>query len=309
MARIAYVNGRYVPMEQAAVHIEDRGFQFADGVYEVIALRDGHLMDERGHLDRLYRSLAELRITPPMDRTPLAFVMRETVQRNGLRNAAVYLQVTRGRARRDFKFPGPVKASLVITVRSWAPDPVKQLTEGIQVVTTPDLRWKRRDIKSVALLPQVLAKQAAADAGCYEAWMVDDDGTVTEGASSNAWIVTKDKRVVTRPATTRILKGVTRTAITALIEQHGYRLEERAFTPHEAYEAEEAFVSAATAMVLPVVRIDGKPIGDGKPGPMTMALREAYVAYGDVGLARQLPWTDADIGGLQSPGSPSQRVA
>jgi D-alanine transaminase len=278
MSRIAYVNGRYRPHRDARVHVEDRGFQFADGVYEVCEVKDGRLVDERRHMARLTRSLGELRIALPMTLPALSIVLHETVRRNRVRNGIVYLQITRGEARRDFAFPSPDTApSVVVTARSL--DPVKAeatAAEGIAVITVPDRRWARPDIKSVSLLPNVLAKQAARDAGAREAWLVDARGFVTEGASSNAWIVTADGEVVTRPADNSILNGISRAVVLDAMAARGLALTERGFTVAEAKAAREAFVTAASQIVQPVVRIDGAPVGDGRPGPLALVLRREF---------------------------------
>jgi len=280
MPRYAYVNGRYVPHGDAHVHIEDRGFQFADGVYEVITVVDGALVDDGPHMDRLARSMSELRIPWPMSRRAMEMVMRTLVRRNGVRNGIVYLQVTRGVAPRDFRFPKGAHPSLVMTTRHMARFGSPDLMEkGVSAVTIPDIRWTRRDIKSVALLAQVLAKQKAADVGAFEAWQVDPDGTVTEGASSNAWIVTADGVLVTRPATNAILNGITRLRILKLAAEAGIPFEERPFTVDEAYRAREAFVSSATTFVTPVTRIDDRTIGNGAPGLLSSRLREDYLAF------------------------------
>ncbi len=281
MPRLAYVNGAYVPHQNAAVHIEDRGFQFADGIYEVIAAVNGKMADEIGHIDRLERSLKEIQMDLPVPRTTLQFLIRELLRRNKLKNALIYIQVTRGQAKRDFKFPTGAKQSLIITARPYAYENVAPVLNGIKAVTVKDIRWKRRDIKSVALLPQVLAKQEAAAKGAAEAWMVDDSGMVTEGSSSNAWIVTRQGKLVTRNANSDILKGVTRSALSALSAGLQLTIEERAFTPAEAYDAAEAFITSATTFVHPVIEIDGKKIGDGKPGPVAKRLYEEYRAYVD----------------------------
>jgi D-alanine transaminase len=278
LARIAYVNGRYVPHRDAVVHIEDRGYQFSDGVYEVCEIRGGRIVDERRHMERLTRSLAELRIAAPMSNAALAIVLRECVRRNRVRDGIVYLQVTRGVARRDHAFPPPgTVPSVVVTARSLdAAGNERTAAEGIAVVTLPDNRWERVDIKAVALLPNVLAKQAAREQGAKEAWLVDRDGHVTEGSSSNAWIVTKGGKVVTRQADKGILRGITRTVLLEAIKAHGLELEERPFTPDEAYGAREAFVTSASQIVMPVVRIDDRAIGNGAPGLVATALREAF---------------------------------
>jgi D-alanine transaminase len=279
MSRIAYVNGRYRPHRDACVHIEDRGFQFADGVYEVCEVKDARLVDERRHMARLTRSLGEVRIALPMTLPALSIVLRETVRRNRVRNGIVYLQITRGVARRDFAFPAAdTLPSVVVTARSHDPARAEAAAaEGIAVITAPDRRWARPDIKSVSLLPNVLAKQAAREAGAREAWLVDAKGYVTEGASSNAWIVTAEGAVVTRPtADNGILSGVTRAVVLDLIAARGLHFVERAFTVAEARAAREAFVTAASQIVQPVVRIDGSPIGDGRPGAFTLSLRGEF---------------------------------
>jgi D-alanine transaminase len=284
MSRIAYVNGRYLPRREAAVNIEDRGYQFADGVYEVCEVRGGRLVDERRHMERLTRSLHELRIRPPMPLNALSVVLRETVRRNRVTDGIVYLQITRGVARRDFHFPeAATPPSLVVTARSNDPARLEQVAaEGIAVVTVPDNRWERVDIKSVSLLPNVLAKQAAREQGAREAWLVDREGRVTEGSSSNAWIVTAGGTVVTRPADHGILRGITRTVVLDVIKQQGLRLEERAFTVEEAQAAKEAFVTSASQLVTPVVRIDGKPVGNGAPGLVAGALRRDFHRFAEV---------------------------
>ncbi|MCB9995665.1 MAG: D-amino-acid transaminase [Rhodospirillales bacterium] len=291
MPRYAYVNGAYLPHKNAAVHIEDRGFQLADGVYEVIACIHGHLADERGHMDRLERSLAELDMPMPMDRQTMAIIMRELLRRNRTQNANVYIQVTRGAAKRDFPYPSKdLQQSVVMTTWSFNYDNQPKMEKGVKAVTVPDIRWKRRDIKTTALIAQVMAKQKAVEQDAYEAWMVDDDGFVTEGASSNAWIVTKDGTLVTRKATTDILRGVTRTALDAIRQELQIKMEERSFTPQEAYEAEEAFNSSAVALVTPIVEIDGHKIGNGKPGKVTLRLYEEYRAYVDGLRGEQIGW-------------------
>src|SRR5579864_5332833 len=244
MSRIAYVAGQYVPHRQAAVHVEDRGFQFADGVYEVIAVVDGHLVDEALHLARLHRSLAELRIAAPMGDGALKIVMREVIRRNGVGAGIVYLQVTRGAAPREHAFPKSAKPTLVVTSRRTRPPDPRLGRDGIAVITIPDIRWQRCDIKSIALVPNVLGKQQAREAGAYEAWQVDAGGQVTEGTSTNAWIVTADGAVVTRTADHAILNGVTRLALFDILGQDGYRLVERPFSVAEARAAREAFLTS-----------------------------------------------------------------
>jgi D-alanine transaminase len=278
MSRIAYVNGRYVPARAAMVHVEDRGYQFSDGVYEVCEVRGGRLVDERRHMTRLQRSLSELRIAPPMSLAALGVVLRETVRRNHVRDGIVYLQVTRGVARRDHAFPPPdTLPGVVVTARSLNPAANEKFAaEGIAVITVPDDRWERVDIKSIALLSNVLAKQAAREKGAKEAWFIDAEGRVTEGASTNAWIVTREGRLVTRPADHGILRGITRTVVIETARDQGLELQERAFTRDEAYTAREAFVTSASQVVMPVVRIDDRPIANGSPGSVAMALRQAF---------------------------------
>ncbi len=279
MPRLAYVNGRYLPHANAQVHVEDRGYQFADGVYEVVAVVDGRLADFEGHMVRLGRSLGELRIDWPMTRPVLEMVLRELVRRNGVSTGLVYLQITRGVAPRDFKFPNPkVRPTLVITTRKLCrfASPA-QIMSGVPIITIPDIRWLRRDIKSVSLLPQVLGKQQAVEAGCFEAWMVDGEGLITEGCSSNAWIVNAAGTLVTRQADTHILNGVTRLSLLKLAESLGVTTELRPFSLSEATLAREAFLSSASTFALPITRIDGKLVGDGKPGALTLRLRSAYL--------------------------------
>lgn len=278
MSRVAYVNGRYLPHAQACVHIEDRGYQFSDGVYEVCEVRGGQLVDERRHLERLSRSLNEIRIAAPMPEAALRVVLRETVRRNRVRDGLLYLQVTRGVARRDHAFPPPgTRPSLVVTAKSVDRAKLEaQATDGVAVITVPDNRWERVDIKSVSLLPNVLARQAARDQGAKEAWFVDHDGYVTEGSSSNAWIVTAAGVLVTRPATPGILKGITRAVVFEVAAKQGLKVEERRFTVDEAQAAQEAFLTAATQIVMPVVEIDGRRVGDGRPGAVSRALRARF---------------------------------
>ena len=276
--RSAYVSGRYLPGARATVHIEDRGYQFSDGVYEVCEVRDSHIIDGQRHMARLRRSLAELRIPMPMSDRALGIVMRECLLRNRVRDGIIYLQITRGVARRDHAFPAPdTKPSLVVTARSLDRAANERIAvEGVAVVTVPDNRWERVDIKSISLLPNVLAKQAAREQGAKEAWFVDSSGHVTEGSSSNAWIVTIDGKVVTRPADRGILRGITRAVLLEVIKAQGLSLEERAFTPQEAYKSREAFLTSASQVVVPVVRIDGRAVGNGAPGLVATALRAKF---------------------------------
>ena len=277
MPRTAYVNGRYVAHADAQVHVEDRGYQFADGVYEVCEVARGFIVDMKRHLDRLDRSLRELQIAWPMNRAALQIVMREVVRRNAVRNGLVYLQVTRGVAAREFLFPADAKPSLVVTARKVDPSLAAGRAEsGIKVITVPENRWDRVDIKSVGLLANVLAKQQAKEAGAQEAWFVDVDGNVKEGGSSNAWIVTRDGVLVTRPAEHGILRGITRTTMFEVAEKLGLRIEERGFSVAEAKAAREAFISSATTIAMPVVAIDGEPVANGHPGSVVHSLRKAF---------------------------------
>lgn len=278
MSRIAYVNGRYLPLAKATVHVEDRGYQFSDGVYEVCQVNGGQLVDEPLHMRRLQRSLGELRISMPMSLAALRVVLRETVRRNRVRDGIVYLQVSRGVAPRDHAFPPPGTApSIVVTARSADADAAaKTAAKGIAVITVPENRWDRVDIKAIALLPNILAKQAAKEQGAKEAWFVGKDGFVTEGSSSNAWIVSREGKVVTRPADHGILRGVTRTVLLNVLEAQGLELEERPFTVEEAYAAREAFVTSASQIIMPVISIDGRPVGNGAPGLVAAALRQDF---------------------------------
>ena len=279
MPRQAYVNGRYVPHGEGMVHIEDRGYQFADGVYEVVPVSHGILVDEDPHLDRLERSLKELRIAMPMSRAAIKMISRELMRRNGLTNGFLYIQVTRGVAPREHKFPKGARPALVMTTRQSKGPSAQQIEEGVSVITLPDQRWRRCDIKSVSLLPNVLCKQQAAEAGCYEAWMVDGNGLVTEGTSTNAWIVTNDGKLVTRDATQAILGGITRWRLLGLAKDEGVVFEERPFSLDEAKAAREAFITSSTNFVLPVTQIDGQPIGNGHPGLLANKLRESYSSF------------------------------
>ena len=279
MSRVAYVDGQYLPHRFAAVHVEDRGYQFADGVYEVLAVVGGHLVDEGPHLARLARSLAGLRMAPPIGDSALKIVIREVVRRNRVHDGIVDLQITRGVAPRDHAFPKAARPVLTVTSRSRRSADPRVAAAGVAVITLPDLRWRRCDIKSVALLPNVLGKQQAREAGAYEAWLVDDEGHVTEGTSTNSWIVTADGSVITRRADAAILNGVSRLAVFDIIRREGYLFVERSFTVAEARSASEAFLTSTTAELLPVVKIDGEPVGGGVPGPITLRLRELYLAH------------------------------
>lgn len=283
MSRIAYVNGRYLPFRDAKIHVEDRGFQFADAVYEVCEVRGGRLVDERRHMARLERSLAELRMRRPMSLSALGIVLRELMRRNRIDYGLVYLQISRGVARRDPAFPGAdLPPTVVATARPLNLSRNETLAaKGIAVISVPDNRWGRVDIKTVGLLPNVLARQAALDRGARDAWFVDRDGKVTEAASANAWIVLSGGRLVTRHADHAILRGITRTVTFEAVKAQGLTVEERAFTLEEAYTAREAFETSATQIVMPVVSIDGHTIGDGKPGPVATALRRAFHRFAE----------------------------
>jgi D-alanine transaminase len=285
MSRYAYVNGRYLPFREAKVHVEDRGYQFADGVYEVCEVRGGRLIDERRHIERLQRSLGELRIPMPMSVKALGVILREVVAKNRVRYGIVYLQITRGVARRDHAFPSsPVAPSVVVTARALNMKRTEALAAtGIAVISVPDNRWGRVDIKTVGLLPNVLARQTAIEQGARDAWFVDKDGAVMEASSANAWIVTAKGALVTRHADHAILRGITRAVVLDAVKGQGLSIEERAFTLQEAFAAREAFITSATQLVLPVVKIDGRTIGDGKPGPIASALRRAFYRYAETG--------------------------
>lgn len=276
MSRIVYVNGEFLPFEDAKLPIMERGFLFADGIYEVAAVLDGRLVDNEAHLARLDRSLSEIRIANPYSMPEWRKLEEELVARNDVREGLVYMQVTRGVAERDFGFPKSGEPTVVMFTQTKSLTDSPQAETGIAVVTVPDLRWKRRDIKSVALLAQVLAKQAAVEAGVGEAWMVED-GFVTEGSSSTAFIISPGRRLVTRPLSNAILPGITRVAVMRLAAEEGLWVDERLFSVAEAEVAEEAFITSASSFVMPVVAIDGKPIGTGRPGPLTRRLREVYM--------------------------------
>jgi len=275
--RIAYVDGRYVPHGRAAVHIEDRGLQLADAIYEVCSVVDGRLMDEDEHLDRLERSVGAIAMAMPLPRNVLRLVMRELVRRNRVRNGLLYLQVTRGAFRRDHSIPQAVRRpTLIMTAREMGTAWTQRLrATGVTVMTAPDERWARRDIKTTQLLPNLLAKTGARRSGSWEAWLVDSDGYVTEGASTNAWIVDAEGRLTTRALSNDILPGVTRRVILEAAAQSQLQVSERKFTPADAMAGREAFISSA-AGVFPVTAIDGKKIGDGRPGPVTRRVQELY---------------------------------
>jgi D-alanine transaminase len=275
MTRITYVNGDYVPETEAKVSIFDRGFLFADGVYEVTPVVNGKLVDYEAHAERLDRSLGELKMAWPCTKPELRAMHEELVKRNHLKEGIIYMQVTRGSADRQFNFPKDITSSLVAFTQVMKLVENPNATKGVAVVTTPDIRWLRRDIKSVMLLAPVLGKQEAYEKGANEAWMVED-GHVTEGTSSNAYIV-KNNTVITRPTSNRILAGCTRRALMRLSKDHGVKIEERLFTPEEAYAADEAFLTSASQFVMPITEIDGKRIGGGQPGPVARKLRELFL--------------------------------
>jgi D-alanine transaminase len=276
---IAYVNGDFVPLSEAKVSVLDRGFLFADGIYEVSAVLDGKLIDNESHLARLERSVGEIKLPLPETVARIKEIQHELIARNAVKDGLVYIQVTRGADKgRDFAFPKGVKPTLMMFTSVKDIVNAASAKTGIGVITVPDIRWSRRDIKSVALLAQVLAKQAAAEAGCGEAWMIED-GKVTEGGSSSAFILTKDDVLVTRENSSAILPGCTRKAVVRLAEERQLRVEERAFTIEEALKAKEAFITSASSFVQPVVKIDGETVADGKPGPMATRLREIYIEF------------------------------
>lgn len=283
MSRIVYVNGEFLPEEDAKISIFDRGFLFADGVYEVSTVLSGKMVDNDAHLARLQRSLDELKMPLPCSLKEIEAIQHDLIARNGVTEGSIYLQVTRGAADRDFAFPKDIKPTLVMFTQTRGAQSQKAADEGISVITLPDIRWQRRDIKTVGLLPASMAKQQALDAGAKDAWLVED-GFVTEGTSNNAYIVTEDGKIVTRALSNKILHGITRKAVLALAEETGLTFEERSFTPEEASQAKEAFITSATTFVTPVVRFNEKPIGDGKPGPVAKRLRALYVEFANKSL-------------------------
>jgi D-alanine transaminase len=276
MSRIVFLNGSFLPAEQARIPVMDRGFLFGDGVYEGMGVLGGRLVDNEAHLARLERSLGEVRIANPYSRAEWTSLEEELVRRNGLAEGFLYLQVTRGVAERDFLFPKSAEPTVLMFTQAKSIVHSPAAETGISVISVPDLRWKRRDIKSLSLLAQVLAKQAAAEAGAQEAWLVED-GYVTEGGSSSAFIITKAGSIIVRPLSHAILPGITRQSTLALAQEAGLKIEERLFTLEEAYDAAEAFLTSASNFVLPIVSIDGRPVGNGKPGPLTRRLRELYL--------------------------------
>lgn len=286
MSRIAYVNGAYVPQREASVNVEDRGYQFADGIYEVVYVLNGRLVDEELHLARLERSLREIRIDMPMSRLALVNVLLEVSRQNRITEGLIYMQVTRGVARRDHAFPKvQVKPAIVVTARRTPPYPRDVAAWATTAITHPDQRWARCDIKSVALLPNVLAKQAAREQGAAEALLIDGDGLVTEGASTSAWIVDADGVLRTRPLGHAILPGCTRAALMTLLAEEGISFEERAFSEAELRGAREVFMTSATSFVRPITALDGTTVGDGTPGPITRRLFAIFARHAQGSLA------------------------
>jgi len=280
MPRIAYVNGRYTPIAHGSVNIEDRGYQFADGVYEYFAFYNGTILDCGPHLARLERSLGKINLGKPMEWGALKIILRELIERNGRAEGGIYLQITRGVARRDHPFPKtPPRPSLVLTICESKAPKAGDAAKGVRVITHPDERWEHCDIKSISLLANVLAKQASALAGAKEAWLLREGGTVTEGAASNAYIVTEKEGIVTHPADRHILGGITRDKVLSLARENGIRVSERTFTINEAHAAQEAFLTSTSPNVLPVVQIDDTVIGNGKPGPVTQKLMQLYFEH------------------------------
>lgn len=284
MRGIAYVNGAYLPLAHARVSIQDRGFQFGDAIYEVWPVRGGQIHDVEGHMARLHRSLTELRIASPMSEAALWVVLREVMRRNRVRDGIVYVEISRGATRgRDHTFPSPpVRPTIVVTAKNLDRALLqKRAEQGVKVITLPESRWARRDVKSVNLLANVLARQAANEAGAFEAWFVDDDGLVTEGTSSSAFIVDANGALHTRPLSSELLHGVTRAAIMQVAREQNLALIERAFTVDDAKAAREAFITHASNAAVPVIAIDGVAISHGRPGPVARALRAAYLGAPD----------------------------
>ncbi len=276
--RVAYVNGRYLPHHEAAVHIEDRGYQFADGIYEYVAFYNRTLVDGALHLKRLERSLRELEIAMPMSHAAMAMVIRELISRNNKDDGGLYIQITRGVAKRDHGFPKKVSPAVVMTVCGAKLPTDKQVKDGVAVVTQADIRWGRRDIKSISLLPNILAKQKAIEAGAREAWLVDGD-IISEGSASNSYIVSKAGQLITHPANEFILGGITREVVLELAKNSGVPVAERAFTMSDVKNAAEAFLTSTSANVLPVTSVNGKPVGNGKVGPVTRKLAQLYLDH------------------------------
>lgn len=277
MERIVYLNGEYIAESEAKISVFDRGFLFADAVYEVTAVLDGKLIDHEGHLARLERSSKELGIKMPVTGEQLMDIQRQLIEKNGLEEGGIYLQLTRGNeGDREFSYGEDIEPTLVLFTQSRSLIDNPKVQTGIKVISFDDIRWRRRDIKTTSLLPACLAKQAAYAAGAEDVWLIED-GYVTEGGSSNAYIVTQDDVLVTRPLSNDILHGITRASLMTLAKDMNLTIEERFFTIEEAYQAKEAFISSATTFVWPVVAIDDKPIGNGKPGEISLKLRDIYI--------------------------------
>jgi D-alanine transaminase len=294
MARKAWLNGVYIAAVEAWISPFDRGFLFADGVYEVTAVYNGQLIDMERHLDRLERSLRELKFGTMPDRSEIEEVHRKLVAANDVGEGYIYLQVTRGAyGGRDFVAPDAPRLTIFMFAEKRALIDTAQARNGMRIVTMPDIRWARRDIKSVGLLAQAMAKTEAKARGADDAWLVAPDGLVTEGASSNAWIVTRDGEIITRALSNMILAGVTRHALFDALAQRGVKIVERSFTVEEAKEAAEGFVTAATGLVTPVVEIDGVTLSDGKPGPVTRRVQKLYYTAIGAEVAKAAPWLSA----------------
>ena len=276
MSRISYVNGHYVPHCNASIHIEDRGYQFSDGVYEVIAVHKGNLIDMGGHMLRLTRSLEELEMSWPVCLKAMDIIIHGVIRRNRIKDGIIYIQITRGVAPRNHVFPDHHNSAFVVTAKRFPPFDFNSANKGINIITTPEIRWQRRDIKTVSLLGNCLAKEKAHRAGCYEAWFVEDDGMITEGTTSNSWIVTAKGELVTREASNNILNGITRLSIMKVAKENNIKFSERAFSLEEAKSAKEAFISSTTSFVRPVLKIDNKPVGDGKVGHLSAKLLSYY---------------------------------
>lgn len=283
MSRISYVNGAYVPHDMAFVHIDDRGFQFADSVYEVVSIVGGKMVDEEAHLDRLWRSMNEIQMAEPLSRAALKLVGKQLVRKNRVKDAILYIQVTRGVAKRDHTFPkDDIRSSLVMTCRRFNFSSVwNRAQKGVKASSQPDIRWARCDIKATALLPNILAKQAAKEAGAFEAVLVDADGYVTEGSSTNVWMVDKDGTLITRSTNDNILSGITRASLMNIAENHQIRIEERPFSLEEAKNARELFLTSATSCTMPIIELDGIKISQGTPGPVAKKLVDLYWAFAE----------------------------
>lgn len=277
MSRIAYVNGRFLPHQSASIHVEDRAMQFSDGVYEVFAVVGGELIDLKLHCERLLRSLNELKMRMPLRPVVLQLILQEVIHRNRIREGICYLQITRGSSPRNHVFPTNLSHSIVITARRSNPASGIESTQGVRIITTPDLRWHRRDIKSVSLLPNVLAKQSAAEANAFEAWLINKNGLVTEGSHSNAWIIVEDGTIITHPESVDILSGVTRNRILQTARDNNIPVKERKFSVGEAKRAREAFLTSTSSFVVPVIQIDDAIVGNGEPGLVTQKLRRLYL--------------------------------